>query len=59
MIHKFTCKKCGSKYLINIPIFDYYSNIHKCSNPDCNGELAIDIKDNSLWKCDGAFGKSN
>lgn len=62
MIYKFTCPKCGLKHSLDIPISEYSPTGHKCTNPDCNGELVRDIEDFAggvIWKCDGAYGKNN
>nr|DAF48222.1 MAG TPA: hypothetical protein [Siphoviridae sp. ctJLl6] len=61
MQYKFMCPKCGQKYVLSIPIREYTSTGHKCQNPDCDGELQREVSDFAsgvIWKCHGAFGKS-
>lgn len=62
MQYKFVCPKCGKKYTINMPLSEYSSSGHVCNDNGCNTELIRDVSDfagGAIWKCDGAFGKSN
>lgn len=62
MNYKFQCKKCGQKYLINMPISAYTAIGHKCQNPNCDGELERDMSDYAggfIWKCNGSYAKGN
>lgn len=60
MTYRFTCPKCNEKHLLDIPISEYSPTGHKC--PNCGEELVRDVEDFAggvIWKCTGAFGKSN
>lgn len=59
MIYRFKCPKCGQKYELNIPISQYSSTGHFCTNNDCSTELQRDYTDiagASIWKTSGAYG---
>lgn len=61
MQYKFMCPKCGQRYVLSIPISEYTSTGHKCQNLDCDEELQREVSDFAggvIWKCQGAFGKS-
>ena len=61
MQYKFMCPKCGQRYVLSIPISEYTSTGHKCQNLDCDVELQREVSDFAggvIWKCQGAFGKS-
>lgn len=62
MQYKFKCPKCGKVYNIDMPISKYTSTGHICEDKSCKTELIRDISDfagGAIWKCDGAFGKTN
>lgn len=62
MQYKFICPKCRKKYTISMQLSEYTSGGHICEDNDCKTELIRDINDfagGTIWKCDGAFGKSN
>lgn len=62
MDYKFQCKKCGQKYLINMPLSAYTAIGHKCQNPDCDGELELDMSDFAggfICKFPGSYVKGN